>query len=65
MRMAGSSGGVVLRAPDGSGDEIDVEIEDLAYGGEGGRYLYITESATGSILRAEMPFPGRAMYSHT
>lgn len=26
MRVAGSTGGLVLRAPDGSGDEIDVEI---------------------------------------
>jgi gluconolactonase len=37
---------------------------NIAYGGDGGRYLYITESTTGSILRAEMPFPGRPMYSH-
>ena len=37
---------------------------NIAYGGDGGRYLYITESTTGSILRAEMPFPGRPMYAH-
>jgi len=37
---------------------------NIAYGGDGGRYLYITESTTGSILRAEMPVPGRPMYSH-
>lgn len=27
MRVAGSTGGLVLRAPDGSGDEIDVKIQ--------------------------------------
>ena len=38
---------------------------NLAYGGEDRRTLYITESETGSILRAAMPFPGKPMFSHT
>lgn len=29
-----------------------------------GRSLYITESETGTILRAELPIAGRRMYSH-
>lgn len=37
---------------------------NVAYGGADRRTLYITESETGSILRVEMPVPGRAMYSH-
>ena len=40
-------------------------ITNVAYGGEGGRYLYMTESHTGTILRAEMPAAGRQMYSHS
>lgn len=37
---------------------------NCAYGGPGNRYLYITESETNSVLRAEMPWPGKPMYSH-
>lgn len=37
---------------------------NIAYGGEGNRWLYITEADSGSILRARMPVPGKAMYSH-
>lgn len=29
-----------------------------------GRLLYVTESETGSVLRVELPVPGRVMYSH-
>ena len=36
---------------------------NMAYGGEGRRTLFITESETGTILRAEMPVAGRQMYS--
>lgn len=39
-------------------------VTNVAYGGEGNRFLYMTESSTGSILRAEMPVAGRVMYSH-
>ncbi len=39
-------------------------ITNAAYGGEGRQWLYMTESHSGSILRARMPFPGRVMYSH-
>jgi gluconolactonase len=38
---------------------------NIAYGGEGRRFLYITESQTGTVMRAEMPTPGRQMYSHS
>lgn len=34
---------------------------NLAYGGPDNRTLYITESATGTILKAEAPVPGRRL----
>jgi gluconolactonase len=37
---------------------------NLAFGGERGRSLFITESATGSILRAELEVEGASLYSH-
>ncbi|MEQ9258373.1 MAG: SMP-30/gluconolactonase/LRE family protein [Roseovarius sp.] len=37
---------------------------NIAFGGEGGRSLFITESDTGNILRAEVPVAGRPMMSH-
>ncbi len=37
---------------------------NCAYGGPDNRYLYITESSSNTILRAEMPWPGKTMYSH-
>src|SRR6266851_720872 len=37
---------------------------NCAYGGRDRKSLFITESATGSVLRAELPVAGRAMYSH-
>jgi gluconolactonase len=37
---------------------------NLAFGGADRRSLFITESHTGSILRAEMPSPGQRLYSH-
>jgi len=37
---------------------------NLAFGGEEGRSLFITESATGSILRAELEVEGASLYSH-
>ena len=40
-------------------------ITNVAYGGDGRRFLYMTESQSGSVLRAEMPVAGRAMYSHS
>ena len=38
---------------------------NLAYGGPERKHLYITESETGSILVAQLPTAGRAMYSHS
>jgi gluconolactonase len=37
---------------------------NLAFGGPDRRTLFITESQTGSILRAQMPVAGQAMFSH-
>jgi gluconolactonase len=37
---------------------------NLAFGGDDRRSLFITESATGTILTARLPTPGRVMYSH-
>lgn len=37
---------------------------NVAYGGENNRTLFITESESGSILRANLPTPGRMMFSH-
>ena len=37
---------------------------NCAYGGPDNRTLYVTESKSGSILTAEMPVPGRPMFSH-
>jgi gluconolactonase len=39
-------------------------VTNLAYGGPERRTLYITESETGSILRATLPTAGKVMYSH-
>ncbi len=37
---------------------------NCAYGGPDRKSLFITESSTGSVLRAQVPVAGRAMYSH-
>ncbi len=37
---------------------------NLAYGGPDFRDLFVTESASGSILTARVPVPGRPMHSH-
>jgi len=37
---------------------------NVAFGGPENRTLFITESDTGTILRAELPVAGRTMYSH-
>jgi gluconolactonase len=38
---------------------------NLAYGGPDMRWLYITESDSGTILRARAPVAGHALYSHS
>jgi gluconolactonase len=38
---------------------------NLAYGGADNRSIFITESRSGSVLIAEMPVAGRALYSHS
>jgi gluconolactonase len=37
---------------------------NIAYGGKDNKQLFMTESMSGSILVADMPEPGRPMYSH-
>ena len=39
-------------------------LTNLAYGGPGNRFLYMTEGDSFSILRAEMPVAGRPLFSH-
>jgi gluconolactonase len=34
---------------------------NIAFGGEDNRYLYVTESASGTIVQVKMPFPGAAV----
>jgi len=41
-----------------------IRTTNVAYGGDDGRTLFITEAEQGVILRARMPVAGRAMYSH-
>lgn len=45
-----------IRAPEG------LHTTNIAYGGPDNRWLYFTESHTGSVYRAEAPVPGRLMY---
>lgn len=40
-------------------------ITNMAFGGPENRDLYITESSSGTILKATLPVPGRRMYSHS
>ena len=37
---------------------------NLAFGGPDRKTLFITESETGTVLRAELPAPGQRLYSH-
>lgn len=39
-------------------------LTNLAFGGEGNRQLFITDSSTGSILVADLPHSGQPMFSH-
>lgn len=43
--------------------DVGHHTTNVAYGGPDRRTLYITESESGSILKAAMPTPGRKMYS--
>lgn len=40
-------------------------VTNIAYGGPENRHVYLTESDTGNILRAELDAPGRLMFSHS
>lgn len=37
---------------------------NMAFGGPDARSLFITESHSGTLLRAELPVPGRTLFSH-
>jgi gluconolactonase len=39
-------------------------LTNLAFGGDGNRSLFMTDSSTGTILRAELGTPGKTMFSH-
>jgi gluconolactonase len=45
-----------IRAPEG------LKVTNCAYGGADGKSLFITESGTGTILRADMPVAGRKLH---
>jgi gluconolactonase len=47
-----------IRSPDG------ILTTNVAYGGPGRKTLFITESHTGTVLRAALPVAGRRLYSH-
>ncbi|MFT8247111.1 SMP-30/gluconolactonase/LRE family protein [Roseomonas sp. BN140053] len=40
-------------------------VTNIAYGGPDRRDLFILEASSGSVMRARMEVPGRALYSHT
>ena len=40
-------------------------LTNVAYGGPDRRSLFITDAETGSVLVAQMPIPGKRMFSHT
>ena len=41
-----------------------LHITNIAFGGPENRHLYITESNGFQVLRVELPYPGKPMYSH-
>ncbi|HWL83903.1 MAG TPA: SMP-30/gluconolactonase/LRE family protein [Roseomonas sp.] len=43
----------------------ELHTTNLAFGGPEGRSLFITESASATILRAELDVPGKTMFSHS
>ena len=42
-----------------------LSITHMAYGGDGNRTLFITDSDEGNILSVRLDVPGKPMYSHT
>jgi gluconolactonase len=47
------------------GGELGRSTTNVTFGGPGNRQLFITESSSGSILVADMPVPGRRLFSHS
>jgi gluconolactonase len=39
-------------------------LANVAFGGPDRKTLYITESLSGDILRAELPVAGKTLYAH-
>lgn len=39
-------------------------MTNVAFGGAENRHLFIVDSDTGAVLRAELPAPGLTLYSH-
>ena len=39
-------------------------MTNMAYGGPGGKTLYMVDSYSGEVLTATMPVAGKLLYSH-
>ncbi|MGE0799566.1 MAG: SMP-30/gluconolactonase/LRE family protein [Lautropia sp.] len=46
------------------GSPRGLSVTNVCFGGEGGRSLFVTESDSGSILRAELDVAGAPLFSH-
>ncbi len=44
--------------------KVGIMTTNVAYGGVDRKTLFITESQSGTVLRATMPVPGKRLYSH-
>jgi gluconolactonase len=70
LAVAHARNGIVwLFSPDGAPllrilSCAGASVTNIAYGGPDRRDLFILEASTGSVMRARMPVPGRAMFSH-
>jgi gluconolactonase len=46
-------------------EHIGRRTTNVCFGGQGNRSIFVTETATGSILRADLPVAGLPLYSHS
>lgn len=44
--------------------DVGLATTNIAFGGPDGQTLYITETDSGTVLRAQLPMAGKTMYSH-
>ncbi|MBI4381624.1 MAG: SMP-30/gluconolactonase/LRE family protein [candidate division NC10 bacterium] len=58
--VVSNKGEPIYRIPSCGGDMTT----NMAYGGPDRKQLFITDSTNGNILVADMPFPGKVLYSH-